>query len=60
MNWRNLRVYLLARAGEPSTWRGLMLVGTGLGISVAPERLELIVSLGTITAGIIGALAADK
>lgn len=51
--------YLIARLQEPTTWRGLVLVLTSLGVSLSPEQLQTIVSVGLGIAGLIGALAPD-
>lgn len=47
MNW------LLDRLGESSTWRGIILLATGLGLKLDPERGEAIVSLGLALVGAI-------
>lgn len=52
--------YILARASEPSTWRGLALLGTALGVKIAPELSNAIISAGISIAGLIGVLTADK
>lgn len=45
--------YLIDRMREPSTWRGLVLLATALGVSISPEMGEAIVSAGLSVAGII-------
>jgi hypothetical protein len=55
-----MKDYILARAKEPSTWRGLILILTSAGLGIAPELATLIVSVGTGVAGIIGVVTADK
>ncbi|WP_024303319.1 hypothetical protein [Pseudogulbenkiania sp. MAI-1] len=55
-----LKRYLLARAREASTWRGLVLVATALGVSLSPEQQEAIVTAGLFVAGIVGALMPDQ
>ena len=52
--------YVLDRAKEPSTWRGLVLVVTACGIPVAPELAAAITTAGLGLAGLIGMLTADK
>jgi len=59
-NTRATREYLLARLAEPSTWRGLILAVAGLGVTVAPDRMDAIVSVAMLAAGIIGAGTSDK
>ena len=51
--------YLLERAKEPSTWRGLVMLLTALGVSVSPEFTNTIVAAGTGLAGLIGVLTKD-
>jgi hypothetical protein len=55
-----MKNYLLDRAREASTWRGLILIATAVGIPVAPDLGEYIVSAGIGVAGLIGVLTADK
>ena len=52
--------YLLQRAQEPSSWRGLALLATAAGVNVAPDMLNAIVTAGLGVAGLIGVLTADK
>lgn len=47
MNW------LLRRLGEPSTWRGIVLLATGLGITMEPEKMDAIVAVGLAVVGLI-------
>lgn len=51
-----LKDYILDRAKEPSTWRGLCLFLTAIGVPVAPEYMEAIVSVGLSLSGLIGML----
>lgn len=46
--------YLLERAKEPSSWRGLALLATAAGVNVAPELMNSIISVGISLAGLIG------
>lgn len=39
--------------GEASTWRGLVLIATGLGLQIDPDQQEAIVSAGLALAGLI-------
>lgn len=55
-----MKQYILQRATEPSTWRGLVMLLTALGVPVAPELAEVIVSVGLGVAGLIGVVTADK
>ena len=49
-----MKQYILDRAKEPSTWRGVILFLTAVGIPVAPELQTAIVSAGLGVAGLIG------
>ena len=55
-----MKSYFLARAKEPSTWRGLFLLLTAVGIPVAPQLAEAIVTAGLGVAGLIGVVSPDK
>lgn len=54
-----MRSYLLARAKEASTWRGLTLFLTAVGVPLAPALAEAIVTAGLGIAGLIGVLIPD-
>ena len=51
--------FIVKRAKEPSTWRGLVMLLTAFGISVNPELVTHIVAAGTGVAGLIGVFAPD-
>ena len=55
-----MRAYLLARAQEPSTWRGLVLIATALGVVLSPDQQEAIVAGGLLVAGLVGAAVPDS
>lgn len=55
-----MKDYLLARAKEPSTWRGLFLLLTAIGVPVAPEMANAIITVGLGLAGAVGVATADK
>lgn len=55
-----MKAYILDRAKEPSTWRGIILVLTAVGIPVAPALSEAIVTFGLGLAGLVGVVTADK
>lgn len=55
-----MKTYLLERAKEPSTWRGLFLILTAIGVPVAPEMANAIITVGLGVAGAIGVVTADK
>lgn len=48
--------YLLERAKEPSSWRGVVLLATATGVNIAPELMNAIVTFGLGTAGLLGAI----
>lgn len=60
MNRQALREYLIARAQEASTWRGVILLLAGCGVRVRPDLAEIIVSVGLIAAGAVGAAFPDR
>lgn len=49
-----MKAYILARAKEPSTWRGILLFLTAIGVPIAPAMADQIVTLGLALAGIVG------
>lgn len=51
--------YLLDRAGEPSTWRGLALLLSAVGIGIEPDMMESITATGMAVSGLIGVLTKD-
>ena len=55
-----MKDYILARAKEPSSWRGAILFLTAIGVPLAPQLQEAIVSAGLGIAGLIGVITADK
>jgi len=55
-----MRSYFLARAKEPSTWRGAILFLTAIGVPIAPQMAEAVISTGLAVAGLIGVVAPDK
>lgn len=54
-----MKSYILARAKEPSTWRGLVLLLTAAGVPLAPAMAEAIISAGLALAGLIGVATPD-
>ena len=54
-----MKSYFLARAKEPSTWRGAILFLTAIGVPIAPELAESIIATGLAIAGLIGVLTSD-
>jgi hypothetical protein len=52
--------YLVERLSEASTWRGLVLIATSLGVGINPDLVAPITSAGVGVAGIVGVLFKDK
>ena len=55
-----MKAYILERMKEPSTWRGLTLLLTALGVPLAPGLSDAIIAAGLGLAGLIGAVMPDK
>jgi hypothetical protein len=51
---------LLERMSENSTWRGLILVATAIGLKLDPEHQEAIVAAGLGLVGLINVLRKGK
>jgi hypothetical protein len=49
-----MKSYFLARAKEPSTWRGVLLMLTAIGVPIAPALADAIISTGLALAGLVG------
>jgi len=45
---------------QASTWRGLIMLLTSMGVAIAPELIPYIISVGTGLAGIAGFFFKDK
>ncbi len=52
--------YIVARLREPSTWRGILMLCTALGVKISPEFQEAIMQLGLAAVGLVGMLTSDK
>lgn len=52
--------YLLARATEPSTWRGVVWLLAALGLTFSPEQASAIIAAGAALAGAIGVFTRDR
>ena len=52
--------YILKRLEEPSTWRGLILFLTAWGLSISPEAMEYIVTVGVGLSGLVGIITTDS
>lgn len=55
-----MKSYILDRAREPSTWRGLVLLLTAIGVPIAPVMADAIITAGLAVAGLIGVAVPDK
>jgi len=51
--------FIVKRAKESSSWRGLILVVTAFGITINPEIATHIIAAGTAVAGLIGVFVPD-
>lgn len=49
-----MKHWILTRAREPSTWRGLIWLLTVAGISLDSEQTEAVVVAGMALAGLLG------
>lgn len=49
-----MKNYIFERMKEPSTWRGALLFLTAIGVPIAPELANHIVTGGLALAGIVG------
>jgi hypothetical protein len=54
-----MKAYVLERLKEPSTWRGIVLLLTAVGVPIAPGMADMIISAGLAVAGLIGAVTPD-
>lgn len=55
-----MKNYLLSRLREASTWRGIIMLATAIGIPIAPALADLIITFGLSLAGIVGVLIPDQ
>lgn len=55
-----LKDYVLARLNETSTWRGIVLMLAAFGVSISPDQMELIVTMGLFVSGAIGAIFGER
>ena len=51
--------YALTRLSEPSTWRGITLLLTALGIGLDPEQATAITGAGLAIVGVINVFKKD-
>lgn len=55
-----MKEFLLARASEASTWRGLIMLATAAGVAFSSAQIEAVVAAGLALAGLVGAFSPDK
>lgn len=55
-----LKLYVVNRAKEASTWRGVIMLLTAVGLKITPEMADAIISVGIAVAGLIGMLLPDS
>jgi hypothetical protein len=55
-----MKLYLLERLKEPSTWRGLTALLTAVGVALSPDQVNAIVSAGLALMGFLGVFTKDK
>ena len=52
--------YISERLNEPSTWRGVISLITGLGVKLRPDLAESIISAGLALMGVINVVRKEK
>ena len=55
-----LKLYVVNRAKEASTWRGAIMMLTALGLNISPEMADAIIGVGIAVAGAVGVLFPDS
>ena len=55
-----MKEYIRDRLQEPSTWRGIILLLTAVGVPIAPAMGEAIICVGLALAGGVGVVTPDK
>ena len=55
-----MKAYMIERMKEPSTWRGIVLLLTAIGVPIAPGMADTIIAIGMAVAGLIGVATPDK
>ena len=53
-------MWLMNRMTEGSTWRGLVMLLTALGISLSPEQAAAIIACGMSVSGLLGVFWGEK
>lgn len=52
--------WIFARASEPSTWRGVLGLLTGMGVMLSPEYIAYIVAAGSAGIGAINVVRKEQ
>lgn len=52
--------YIVDRLKEASTWRGIIMILTAVGVPIAPGMADAIIAVGMAVAGLIGVSTPDK
>ena len=55
-----LKLYVVNRAKDASTWRGVVMLLTAVGLKITPEMADAIISVGIAVAGLVGILLPDS
>ncbi len=51
--------FIINRLSEPSTWRGMILILTSVGVNIAPMMADAVIAAGVGVCGLIGVLTSD-
>lgn len=52
--------YIIDRLKEDSTWRGIVMLATALGVNIDPAQASAIISAGLAVVGLINVLRKQK
>lgn len=55
-----MKDYFIDRFKEASTWRGIVIFLTAIGVPIAPALADTIIAAGLGIAGLIGMLIPDR
>ncbi len=58
--YRNLFEWFLDRMKEPTTWHGLNILTTAIGVTIRPEIMNAILTLGSAFSGLILILTKEE
>ena len=58
--FRRVVGYLQQQLQEASTWRGMVVIATALGMQIAPDKVDAIVAAGLGLSGLLGAMLPDR